>query len=587
MKQNRQLQTLAVTLSFALMFGCSTVKETDEDQRLSANGLTQIEAKGQSTPQKIEVADMVSVEAESPVATLSRDKAAIQVHQPPPATRKLTPNMEGRQMVPVPAVSQEVGFITPPPQQILTTESYTPVTENRFINSHNDPLSTFSIDVDTASYANIRRYINQGSLPPVGSVRIEEMINYFQYDYPEPQKEPFSISIEPGPCPWTPEHRLVKIGVQAKKIPVQSLPPSNIIFLIDVSGSMNQVNKLPLLKKSMLMLVDKMRDTDRIGIVVYAGSDRVVLQSTPGSRRDEIISAIQSLGAGGSTHASSGIHTAYELAEQGFIPTGNNRVILASDGDFNVGVTTRGELEKLISDKRQAGVFLTVLGFGMGNYHDDTMEILADKGNGNYAYIDSLLEAKKVLIKEGAGTLFTLASDVKIQVEFNPALVGAYRLIGYENRALEDEDFRDDKKDAGEIGLGHSVTALYEIIPPNSADIPVVDNLKYGRPVPPASEHKGELLNVKLRYKPNGSSSSLLMSANGMNSEVTLANTSDDFRFSAAVAGFGLLLKNSEFKGNLIYPTLIEIARDSRGEDRQGYRAEFIRLLETAELLSQ
>ncbi|WP_240910027.1 VWA domain-containing protein [Desulfopila sp. IMCC35008] len=588
MKQNRQLPTLALTLSFALMFGCTSVKETKEDQRLSANGQARVEAKGQkSIPPKLEEADMVSAENESLVSALSPNDAAIKMHQPPLAARKVKLGMEGRRMTPVPAASQEIGFISPPSHQNLNTESYTPVNENRFINSRNDPLSTFSIDVDTASYANIRRFINQGNLPPVGSVRIEEMINYFQYDYPEPQKDPFSISIEPGPCPWNMAHRLVKIGVQAKKIPAQSLPPSNLVFLIDVSGSMNQENKLPLLKKSILMLVDKMRDTDRIGIVVYAGSDRVVLQSTPGSRRDEIIKAIQNLGAGGSTHASSGIHTAYKLAEQGFMPEGNNRVILASDGDFNVGVTTRGELEKLITDKRQAGVFLTVLGFGMGNYHDDTMEILADKGNGNYAYIDSLLEAKKVLIKEGAGTLFTLASDVKIQVEFNPALVGAYRLIGYENRVLADEDFRDDKKDAGEIGLGHSVTALYEIIPPNGVDIPVVDNLKYGRQAATVSEHMGELLHVKLRYKPTASSSSLLMVANGMNNEVTLAQTSDDFRFSAAVAGFGLLLKDSEFRGNLTYPALIDMARDSRGNDRQGYRAEFIRILETAELLSQ
>lgn len=587
MKHVRKRTALAVTLSLALMFGCTSVKESKEDQHHSSRVPARFEAKGQSTPTKLEEVDMVSAEAETPVAALSQNSATLQMHQPPPTARKVKLGMDSKRLPPAPAASQEVGFIPPPHQQILNTESYTPVTENRFINSYNDPLSTFSIDVDTASYANIRRFINQGSLPPVGSVRIEEMINYFQYEYPLPQKEPFSISIEPGPCPWTPEHRLVKIGVQAKKLPTTALPPSNIVFLIDVSGSMNQTNKLPLLKKSMLLLVDKMRDTDRIGIVVYAGSDRVVLQSTPGSRRDEIIKAIQSLGAGGATHASSGIHTAYKLAEQGFIPDGNNRVILASDGDFNVGVTTRGELETLITDKRQAGVFLTVLGFGMGNYHDDTMEILADKGNGNYAYIDSLLEAKKVLIKEGAGTLFTLARDVKIQVEFNPALVGAYRLIGYENRALADEDFRDDKKDAGEIGLGHSVTALYEIIPPHGPGIPVVDTLKYGRPSATNSEHKGELLNVKLRYKPKGSSSSLLMAANGMNNEVTLAKTSNDFRFSAAVAGFGLLLKNSEFKGNLTYPTLIEMARDSRGEDRQGYRAEFIRMLESAELLSQ
>ena len=354
-------------------------------------------------------------------------------------------------------------FMSPPE---MNTESYTPNRENGFINVGNDPLSTFSIDVDTASYSNIRRFIEQGSLPPAGAIRAEEMINYFDYRYPQPEKEPFSLTLESGPCPWQPQDRLVRIGLQAKDIAKQDLPPSNLVFLIDVSGSMSSPDKLPLLKKAMALLVDQLDGRDRVAIVAYAGwrpggpaADR------RRSRKRSCWPPSTAFESGGSTHASRGILTAYELARQTFMPGGNNRVILASDGDFNVGITNRDELERLIEDQRRSGIYLTVLGFGKGNYHDDTMEILADKGNGNYAYIDSLLEAKKVLVKEMSGTLFTLANDVKIQVEFNPARVAAYRLIGYENRALADEDFNDDSKDAGEIGVGHRVTALYEIVP--------------------------------------------------------------------------------------------------------------------------
>ena len=322
-------------------------------------------------------------------------------------------------------------------------ESYDAIEENRFINAFNDPLSTFSIDVDTASYANVRRFISGGSLPPAGAVRAEEMINYFRYELPEPDhNQPFSLQAEVGPSPFHAGYKLVRIGLRASDIEADKLPPSNLVFLVDVSGSMNQPDKLPLLKQSLKLLAKKLTRKDRLAMVVYAGSDRVVLPPTPGDDFDTIVQAVDNLHGGGSTHASSGIVTAYELAARSFIPGGNNRVILVSDGDFNVGVTSRSELQTLIEERRQSGVYLTVLGFGSGNYHDDTMEILADKGNGNYAYIDSLLEAKKVLIKERSGTLFTLARDVKIQVEFNPALVGAYRLIGYENRSLADEDFR-------------------------------------------------------------------------------------------------------------------------------------------------
>ncbi len=478
-------------------------------------------------------------------------------------------------------------WIIPPPQlpADFTTESYTPTSENPFINSLNDPLSTFSIDVDTASYANVRRFINQGSMPPVGAVRLEEMINYFSYDYPQPTNGPFSIHGETGPCPWNPDHRLVKLGIQGKKVDETALPYSNLVFLIDVSGSMSHPNKLPLLQKSMSLLVDQMREKDRISIVTYAGSDRVVLPPTSGSEKEKIKEAIAELRSGGSTHGSSGIVTAYELAKQSFMPGGSNRVILASDGDFNVGTTSRGELQKLIEEKRETGIYLTTLGFGMGNYHDDTMEILADKGNGNYGYIDSLLEAKKVLLKERAGTLFSLANDVKIQIEFNPVLVGAYRLLGYENRMLADEDFKDDTKDAGEIGLGHSVTALYEIIPAGSKDIPQVDELKYSKPGS-TKNHENELLTLKLRYKPLGQQTSKQLTQTVSHDSPELKNTSDDFRFSASVAGFALLLKDSEYKGKLDYPTLIELAKGAKGKDSEGYRAEFIRLVENAELIA-
>ncbi|MEN8198757.1 MAG: VWA domain-containing protein [Thermodesulfobacteriota bacterium] len=494
-----------------------------------------------------------------------------------------------RKMAAAPAMAVAYDPIARRPQPQWNTESYNAVIENGFITTGNDPLSTFSIDVDTASYANIRRFINQGALPPLGAVRIEEMINYFSYSYPQPTgSHPFSVTTELGPCPWNENHQLVRIGLAAKKIDTRNLPPSNLVFLIDVSGSMSAANKLPLLKQSMKMLVGQLDKNDRVSIVVYAGNDCIALEPTAGSDEKKIFAAIDSLGAGGSTHASSGIVTAYRLAEQVLMPRGNNRVILASDGDFNVGTTSRGELLKLIEEKRKSGVYLTVLGFGMGNYNDDSMELLADKGNGNYGYIDSLLEAKKVMVKEMSGTLFALAGDVKIQVEFNPAKVGAYRLLGYENRALADEDFNNDKKDAGEIGVGHTVTAIYELIPAGAEDMPSVDSLKYQR-VKPSSEAKktDELMTLKLRYKPIRSQQSTLLSAVVRDRDVSLAQTSDDFRFASSVAGYGMLLSGSEFSGKLDYEQVLALARDAKGTDREGYRAEFIRLVEMSQLLPQ
>jgi Ca-activated chloride channel family protein len=467
-------------------------------------------------------------------------------------------------------------------------ESYDALEESRFINTLNDPLSTFSIDVDTASYANVRRFITGGALPPAGAVRAEEMINYFRYTLPEPaQNKPLSLQAEVGPSPFHAGYKLVKIGLKARDIAPDKMIPSNLVFLVDVSGSMNQPDKLPLLKQSLKLLATKLTRQDRVAMVVYAGSDRVVLQPTPGDDFKAIVEAVDNLHASGSTHASSGIVTAYELATRSFIPGGNNRVILVSDGDFNVGVTSRSELQSLIEEQRKSGVYLTVLGFGSGNYHDDTMQVLADKGNGNYAYIDSLLEAKKVLIKERSGTLFTLARDVKIQVEFNPALVGAYRLIGYENRKLADEDFRDDRKDAGEVGMGHNVTALYELIPAGSDEIPAVDELTYQKPAGGSAAYSKELLTVKLRYKPDGSERSTQITARLEDRDTALEQTSVDFRFAASVAGFAMLLKSSDQLGSFSWDLCLDMARQARGEDADGYRAEFARLVEMAQLLSQ
>ena len=467
-------------------------------------------------------------------------------------------------------------------------ESYDAVKLNTFINCSNDSLSTFSIDVDTASYANVRRFITGGSLPPVGAVRTEELINYFHYDYKEPdENQRFSLTAEVGPSPYNNDYKLARIALKGRDILPEKLPPSNLVFLIDVSGSMRHPNKLPLLKKSLKLLARGLTSSDRVSIVVYAGSDRIVLQPTPGSEYETISKAIDQLQSGGATHGSQGIVTAYQLAHQVFIPRGNNRIILASDGDFNVGVTSRGELQKLIEEQRQKGIFLTVLGFGMGNYHDDTMEILADKGNGNYAYIDSLLEAKKVLVKEMSGTLFTLARDVKIQVEFNSALVGAYRLIGYENRALADEDFKDDSKDAGEIGVGHSVTALYELIPAGHINVPAVDQLKYKSVEPSPSNSNRELLTVKLRYKPEGEQSSKQISLSVEKTEKRLENTSDDFRFAAAVAGYGMLLQQSPYLGSFSWNKCLELVQQARGRDTEGYRAEFYKIVEMSQLLAE
>ncbi len=474
----------------------------------------------------------------------------------------------------------------------FNTEDYDHISENKFLKVKDNPLSTFSIDVDAASYSNVRRFLNQGQLPPEGAVRIEEMINYFHYEYPQPRNnDPFSITTEISDAPWNKDHKLVLIGMQGKKIPTENLPASNLVFLIDVSGSMDAPNKLSLVKSSMKMLVDQLREEDRVAIVVYAGAAGLVLKPTSGAEKTKIKDAIDNLEAGGSTAGGAGIKLAYKTAKENLVKGGNNRVILCTDGDFNVGESSDDAMERLIEQERKSGVFLTVLGYGMGNYKDNKMQKLADKGNGNHAYIDGISEAKKVLVNEFGGTLFTIAKDVKLQIEFNPAKVQGYRLIGYENRMLAKEDFNDDKKDAGELGSGHTVTALYEVIPVGvkSEFLKGVDPLKYQKEVKPLSKtsHAGEILTVKFRYKaPDGDVSRLIEHA-VKDEQVPIAKTSDNFRFAASVAEFGMLLRKSEFKANASYENVVRQARKAKGEDEEGYRAEFIRLAESAGMLAK
>ena len=467
----------------------------------------------------------------------------------------------------------------------FNTEGYATIHENGYKDVLKQPLSTFSIDVDKASYANVRRFINMGQLPPMDAVRIEEMINYFIYDYPEPEgKHPFSVYTELAACPWNPKHHLLHIGLKGKSIDKTELPASNLVFLLDVSGSMNSPNKLPLLKNAFHMLVNELREEDRVAIVVYAGAAGLVLKSTEGTHKEEILSAIEKLSAGGSTAGGEGLLLAYKVAEENFIEGGNNRIILATDGDFNIGVSSNAEMERLIEKKRENGVFMTVLGFGMGNYKDDKMEIIADKGNGNYAYIDNIQEARKVMVAEFGGTLFTIAKDVKFQLEFNPARVKSYRLIGYENRLLNDEDFNDDKKDAGEMGAGHNVTALYELIPAGSDEnTGSIDPLKYQRNSKTEKpDLSAELLTVKLRYKQPDGKTSTLYEEPVQGKLLGKKSTTESFRFSAAVAEFGLILRDSEYKENASIEQIISLAQSGRGTDPEGYRGEFIKLVRTA-----
>jgi Ca-activated chloride channel family protein len=493
-------------------------------------------------------------------------------------------------------------YYHPQPYHDPNTESYAGLAENGYRDPLKAPYSTFSIDVDNASYSNVRRFINLGQKVPADAVRVEEMINYFKYDYPKATGEhPFSVYTEAGICPWNKNHYLLHIGLRGKDIDKDELPASNLVFLIDVSGSMNYPNKLPLLKSAFGLLVSELRAQDRVAIVVYAGAAGVVLESTPGNNKEVIMQALDQLQAGGSTAGGAGLMLAYKIAERNFIKGGNNRIILATDGDFNVGVSDNKSMERLVEEKRGLGVYMTVLGFGMGNIKDDKMEIIADKGNGNYAYIDNIQEARRVLVKEFGGTLFTIAKDVKFQVEFNPAYVKSYRLVGYENRILADEDFNDDTKDAGEMGAGHTVTALYEIVPAGSDEtgLPTVDPLRYqgagagsgmkgsedvpgGSMRPSRRDVSGELCNIKLRYKDPEELSSKMFSRT-VNTDIKKAGeTTDRYRFSAAVAAFGMILRDSKYRGNATLSDVITLASGARGSDPDGYRAEFIRLVQSA-----
>jgi Ca-activated chloride channel family protein len=471
------------------------------------------------------------------------------------------------------------------------------IDENPFLTVRDTPLSTFSIDVDTASYSKTRAYLlEHHTLPPPDAVRIEELVNYFEYDYSGPADEhPFAVHIETAECPWQPKHRLIRCGIQGKRIDEQR-PVSNLVFLIDVSGSMNQPNKLPLVQRSLALLVRQLGENDRVAIVVYAGAAGLVLPNTSGTDQPAILAAIENLRAGGSTNGGAGIHLAYKLALENFVKGGVNRVILCSDGDFNVGTTSTGDLVRLAEQNSKAGVYLSILGFGIGNHNDDMLEQVSNKANGNYAFIDSDREAQKVLVEQMQGTLVTIAKDVKIQVEFNPAQVAAYRLIGYENRRLADRDFNDDTKDAGDIGAGHSVTALYEIVPVGvESDLgqPEVDPLKYGRaggvslPVgSPDGELSSELLTLKLRYQPSAGGKSTLLTFPVKDAGEKFGAASADFQFASAVASFGMLLRNSKYKGETTFGAVLETATAARGDDEHGLRGEFLELVKAAQSLA-
>ena len=482
---------------------------------------------------------------------------------------------------------QMVAYVSCP---VENTEQYKSIEENGFKQVKKNPLSTFSIDVDAASYSNMRRYLNQGEMPPADAIRTEELVNYFTYNYPQPTgNDPVKITTEVGNCPWEPAHRLVRIGLKAREIPSDHLPASNLVFLIDVSGSMYGPTRLDLVISSLKLLVDNLREKDRVAIVTYSGSAGLALPSTQGNDKQKIKEALENLTAGGSTAGGEGIQLAYKIARENFMPNGNNRIILCTDGDFNVGVSSEDGLQKLVEKERKSGVFLTVLAYGMGNYKDNLVQTLAEKGNGNHAYIDNLQEANRVLVNEFGATMHTVAKDVKLQVEFNPSQVQAYRLIGYESRLLEDEDFNNDAKDAGEMGAGHTVTAFYEVIPAgaNSNYAGKVDDLKYQKTKETVATSTGskELLTVKLRYKaPDGDVSKKIEQPL---IDVKNDNVSPDFRFASAVAMFGQLLRDSEYIGNASYDKVISLAKQGLEYDERGYRREFIRLVESAKGLTK
>ncbi len=466
-----------------------------------------------------------------------------------------------------------------------STETYKKDPENDFMNVKSNPLSTMSVDVDRASYSNVRRFLNRGQMPPTDAVRVEEMINYFDYDYAQPTgSDPIAIHTELTECPWQKDHKLLRVGMQARKVSTDNLPASNLVFLIDVSGSMDEADKLPLLVAGMKLLVQNLRARDKVAIVTYAGAAGLVLPPTSGDHKQTILDALEKLQAGGSTAGGAGIQLAYKVAQEHFIKGGNNRVLLATDGDFNIGVSNENELERLIEQKRETGIYLTCLGFGTGNYKDSKMELLADKGNGNYSYVDNIQEAQKTLVSEFGGTLFTIAKDVKAQIEFNPGKVQAYRLVGYENRLLNEEDFKDDKKDAGDMGSGHTVTIIYEIIPVGvqSSYVRETNDLKYQRTTGNNESHSEELATIKFRYKKPDGDKSKEMVHTIADRTTRFASASENTRFATSVAMLGMLLKDSKYKGTSKYEDAIAMAERAKTFDKEGYRAEFVRLAKAA-----
>ena len=479
------------------------------------------------------------------------------------------------------------------PRDDTSREQYNQIIENPFQDAKSNGISTFSIDVDAASYANIRRFLNDNQLPPRDAVRIEEMINYFDYQYDAPRsgRHPFEVNTEIAPCPWNPKNRLMTIGIQGEKIDVGQLPASNLVFLIDVSGSMSSENKLPLVKQSLSMLTDQLRPNDRVAIVVYAGAAGLVLESTSGADKPKIKAALEALESGGSTAGGAGIQLAYETARKNLIANGNNRVILCSDGDFNVGQSSEDELVKLIENERKSGVYLTILGYGMGNYQDGKMQSLADKGNGNHAYIDQLSEAKKVLMQEFGGTLFAIAKDVKLQLHFNPEQVAGYRLIGYENRMLATQDFHDDTKDAGELGAGHRVTAIYEIVPVGQTLPPLTKAdsslVIVAKPDTSVTVGKDDLMVLQLRYKkPKGEQPSQLMEYRLNAAALDRKTESENFLLASSIAEFGMLLRDSKFKSSANYESAISRAKEAAKNDPNGYRKELVQLMEKAQAIA-
>ncbi|RFZ95709.1 DUF3520 domain-containing protein [Mucilaginibacter conchicola] len=589
-KYTINVPTSAATLSFAYIgyktqqVAIGNRKEINVKLESSSRQLSEVVVTGYQAKRKKEVLGSVAVvNADKAYTQLQGRVAGVTVQGNPGAVNNMA--IRGN-------AAGYYAYNSVAPAPIADNESYKGMAENKFTNSVNEPLSTFSVDVDAASYSNVRRFINGGQMPPEDAVRVEEMINYFKYDLAGPKdNEPVAIHTELSSAPWNPKHRLLRIGLKAKTIATNNLPASNLVFLIDVSGSMSDVNKLPLVQSSLKMLVDQLRPQDKVALVVYAGAAGVVLPSTGGDKKETIKNAIDNLQAGGSTAGGAGIKLAYKIASENLMKKGNNRIILATDGDFNVGASSDEAMEKLIEKERESGISLSVLGFGMGNYKDSKMEALADKGNGNYAYIDNATEAHKTLVSEFGGTLFTVAKDVKLQIEFNPGKVQAYRLLGYENRVLDKEDFNDDKKDAGDMGSGHTVTAFYEIIPVGIKDsfAASVDPLKYQKieQVKADLNPSAEMMTIKFRYKEPTSSASKLSQAVVYDKPVEFKQTSTDFKFASAVAEVGMLLRNSKFKQKASFDHAIATAREGKGTDNEGYRAEFIRLAESAKSLSK